>query len=130
MKISIYILFDNETPYYVGVTTNPKGRYGLEKRGQMCIVDTTNNRLEARMMEEYWINQLKEWGFPLTNKELAPIPIKRMDNDGLITKRFKITKNQASELHEIEFKTNADPSLIVRYCIDEFFKLLQITKTT
>lgn len=75
MKTIIYCLFDeNETPFYVGKTNDLtlKGRFNTHKKifGKnisICEIDCVNIE-EWKIAETFWIEQFRQWGFILKNK--------------------------------------------------------------
>jgi len=93
-NVFIYMLMDigSGTPFYVGATVNPKSRMIVHKNRkfkeymktnavEMCILDEVHES-EAAIMEEYWYNQLKSWGFELNQKDgLWYVPLQNNRNE-------------------------------------------------
>ena len=73
MKKYIYHLEKDGIPFYIGYTTQLKGRLAThkgpkkfnDKNIEICEIDYTEDWKEA---EKYWIAQYKAWGFDLLNK--------------------------------------------------------------
>lgn len=89
---SIYMLTLFDTPFYVGRTKSPKTRLASHlsfKRDQkipvLSVIDSIKfevieevHKDDAANAESYWTNQLREWGFPVVNKNfLKNKPLKR-----------------------------------------------------
>lgn len=69
----IYTVSDkNGVVYYVGRTENPEGRScGHRKCNNFEIIDTIETDYEYYRitdLENYWIDQMRQWGFVLKNK--------------------------------------------------------------
>lgn len=74
----IYILLRNGVVFYVGSTLRTRARLDAHKRTlgftpEMVIIDEliTKARSDVRQLEEYWIHQLRSWGFALKNSRLT-----------------------------------------------------------
>ena len=70
--MEIYILEKNNIPFYVGKSIKPKGRIWHHKQNfgqniKQIIIDKVEDN-EWRFWECYWIEQFKNWGFILKNK--------------------------------------------------------------
>jgi len=66
----IYILEKNRQPFYIGKAKNAIRRYHSHKRTygldiELNIIDEVE---DWRYWESYWIEQFKQWGFVLENK--------------------------------------------------------------
>ena len=76
LKVSfIYELSKNNIPFYIGKTTDPIRRKNSHKRKygkniSFIIIDEIKSykRKEWGPLESYWINQYKQWGFLLENR--------------------------------------------------------------
>jgi hypothetical protein len=72
-KIAIYYLHNGDNiPFYVGKTNNPYRRnishkYHMHKSVYLEIIDEIYKE-EWKFWECYWIEQFKQWGFQLENK--------------------------------------------------------------
>jgi len=73
-----------ENLFYVGSTTNPKGRLQSHRtkfgyNTTMFIVDEIqfNHKDELILLEIFWNWQFKSWGFKLKNKDCYPVRINR-----------------------------------------------------
>ena len=70
----IYELSRNGTPFYVGKTINPDLRIinHKKKRGQnislILIDEIMGDKTQWIPIESYWIEQYRQWGFELENK--------------------------------------------------------------
>ena len=70
----IYELSKNGVPFYIGKTINPNLRIDNHKRKLgydilfTLIDETIGNKLKWKLLETYWIEQYKQWGFILENK--------------------------------------------------------------
>lgn len=70
--IKIYILERNNIPFYVGKTKNVirrinKHYINFGENISIIIIDEVNEQ-EWKFWEKYWIEQFKQWGFKLENK--------------------------------------------------------------
>jgi len=68
--VNIYHLERNGKPFYVGYTSHPIQRKSEHRKTygkdiNLCVIEKTNDYLQA---EEYWIEQYRQWGFELLNK--------------------------------------------------------------
>lgn len=67
-----YLHYGNNVPFYVGKTTRIQGRIGAHrsKFGKNIILEVIDEVLtsEWKFWESYWIEQFKQWGFKLENK--------------------------------------------------------------
>jgi hypothetical protein len=67
----IYVLTENEIPFYVGKTKNPKQRESAHKKNypnsKFEIIDEISV-LEWKFWERHYISLYRSWGFILTNK--------------------------------------------------------------
>jgi len=67
-----YLHKGDNVPFYVGKSNNPKQRFHIHKRTfgvgtELGILDEVL-RVEWKFWEIYWIEQFKQWGFVLKNK--------------------------------------------------------------
>jgi hypothetical protein len=67
-----YLHYGNNVPIYVGKTVRVQGRIGAHrsKFGQNIILEVVDDvsTSEWKFWESYWIEQFKQWGFKLENK--------------------------------------------------------------
>lgn len=67
-----YLHYGDDIPFYVGKTTKIQGRMGAHrsKFGKNVILEVIDEVLtsEWKFWECYWIEQFKQWGFKLENK--------------------------------------------------------------
>jgi hypothetical protein len=67
-----YLHYGDNVPIYVGKTVRIQGRMGAHrsKFGQNIILEVVDDVLtsEWKFWESYWIEQFKQWGFKLKNK--------------------------------------------------------------
>lgn len=75
MKTTIYALYKNNIPFYVGKTKNPKHRlrdhqstYGKETIMKVLDEIPSVKKEDWKPYEMAWIQIYKEWGYELTNQ--------------------------------------------------------------
>lgn len=75
MTTTIYALYRNNIPFYIGKSKNPKARLWRHKRtyGEditMNEIDSVDSldKSEWKPIESYWIEQFRQWGFTLINQ--------------------------------------------------------------
>lgn len=72
ISMKIYILEKDNIPFYVGKSCNPLHRFYKHKKNfgddiKQHIIDDVPD-IEWKFWEKYWIEQFKNWGFILLNK--------------------------------------------------------------
>jgi hypothetical protein len=100
--IYIYYLEKNQIPFYVGYTKNLKTRvnqhrqkYGIDI--EILDIEITNS-IDKKLIECYWIEQFRQWGFDLINQNKGgggPLKHSEESKEGRKDKKPMLGKKQS-----------------------------------
>ena len=104
MKIYIYCLFDeNEIPIYIGKTKNSlslresQHQNRLNKIVKIFELDYIHSN-DWKFWEEYWIEQFKQWGFLILNKNKGGGGVESHTDESRLKMQLTLRPNNSIKL--------------------------------